>query len=474
MARPKLIFIAALIILNGVFYFPNLGATPLDDYDEATYAQVVKETLTNGNFLTFTYFGKTWVDKPPLHFWLMTASAKLFGLNEFALRLPAALFGIISSLLAFLIVQEIGDKNKNLLAFLAGAGTTLFPIFLAAGRDVRLEVPIAAAALGGFYFFIKGLKNSKFLSGVGICIGLGIMFKSIFGLLALVPIAIWSVLSRNWSWLKKRHFWIGIFLGALISLPWHIYEAAKIGAGFLQTYLGFHVAQRFTENVFNNQIGNWQYLSIFFKYGQPWSSLFLFSLALALLALVNKKFRAKAGDWLLPLSVTAFTVAVIFIGFMAVPSKLMTYLIPIYPWVVLAGVFAIPVIQKTFLFVPKMAAAVAVLMLAVSAYLSFSEVFLNPQLFTLEFSKDERDIGLYLSGSAGEEKIFSHGWPHQQTLRYYSGKEIDNLDGVGEVAVPLPFWLIIPNQLVEKYPLVQNFPHPYEGEYLTLVHFRKG
>src|SRR3989338_1752144 len=440
MARTKLIFIAALIILNGVFYFPNLGATPLDDYDEATYAQVVKETLTNGNFLTFTYFGKTWVDKPPLHFWLMAASAKLFGLNEFALRLPAALFGI----------------------------------FLAAGRDVRLEVPIAAAALGGFYFFIKGLKNSKFLSGVGICIGLGIMFKSIFGLLALVPIAIWSVLSRNWSWLKKRHFWIGIFLGALISLPWHIYEAAKIGAGFLQTYLGFHVAQRFTENVFNNQIGNWQYLSIFFKYGQPWSSLFLFSLALALLALVNKKFRAKAGDWLLPLSVTAFTVAVIFIGFMAVPSKLLTYLIPIYPWVVLAGVFAIPVIQKTFLFVPKMAAAVAVLMLAVSAYLSFSEVFLNPQLFTLEFSKDERDIGLYLSGSAGEEKIFSHGWPHQQTLRYYSGKEIDNLDGVGEVAVPLPFWLIIPNQLVEKYPLVQNFPHPYEGEYLTLVHFRKG
>lgn len=470
MLYSKSIFIAALIILSGIFYIPNLGTAPLDDYDEATYAQVVKETITNNNFLTFTYFGQPWIDKPPLHFWLMTLSAKLLGLNEFALRLPAALFGIVSSLLAFLIVKEI--SGKSLLAFLAGAGTTLFPIFLSAGRDIRLEVPIAAAALAGFYFFIKGLKNAKFLSGIGISIGLGILLKSIFGLLALVPIIIWSFLSRNWSWLRERHFWIGIFLGALISLPWHIYEAAKIGTKFLQIYLGFHVVQRITENVFNNQIGNWEYISIFFKNSQPWSSLFIVSLVLALLAATNKKFRLKIGDSFLPLSVAAFTVAAIFIGFMVIPSKLMTYLIPIYPWVALAGVFAIPVIQKLFPLVPKLSVAIVAVALAVGAYLSFNEVFINPQFFTLDFSKDERDIGLYLAGSAGEEKIFSHGWSHQQTLRYYSGKEIDNLDGTGEVAVPLPFWLIIPNQLVEKYPLIQNFPRPYKGEYLTLAHFK--
>lgn len=152
----------------------------------------------------------------------------------------------------------------------------------------------------------------------------------------------------------------------------------------------------------------------------------------------------------------------------------MTYLIPIYPWVVLAGVFTIPVIQKKFSPIPKLSAIIAVSALSIGTYLSFSEAFLNPKFFTLEFSKDERDIGLHLAGNAGEEKIFSRGWPHHQTLRYYSGKEIDTLDGVGEIAIPLPFWLIMPNEVIEKYPSIKSLDNFYKGKYLTLVYFKKG
>lgn len=469
MLRSKLIFIAILILLNGVFYLPKLGNAPLDDYDEATYAQVVKEMLTNGNWLTFTYFDEVWIDKPPLQFWLMALSSKLFGLNEFALRLPTALFGLAASLFAFGIVKRINGNNS--LALLAGAGVVLSPLFLSAGRDIRLEIPVAAAALSGFYFFIRGLNNSKLLAGVGISIGLGIMIKSVFGLLALVPIAMWSLISRNWLWLKRGHFWIGALLGALIVLPWHLYEALKLGSDFLQTYLGFHVVQRLTDNIFNNQLSNWRYLSILFKYGLPWSLLFLLSMAIVVVAILNKNFRTKITKSLLPISSLTIAVAIILAGFILIPSKLMTYLLPLFPFMVIAGVLAIQSLREALTPGSKVPVILAATVLIAGGVLSFNEVFRNSQFFTLDFSKDEKAIGLYAAENSDQEKVYILGWPHHQTLRYYSGKELEILQGDSEIAIPRPFWLIVPNQLVEKYPPLKNLPRLYEGKYLTLAHF---
>lgn len=472
MLRPN--FKIALIILisfASLFYLWDLGAAPLDDYDEATYAQVVKETLKNGNWLTFTYFGETWIDKPPLQFWLMTLSAKLFGLNEFSLRLPSALTGILSTVFVFLITREI-TKN-NLTALAAGTALTLFPLFLSAGRDVRLEVPVTAAILNAIYFYLKGLTSPKYLIGIGTSIGIGILIKSVFGLLAVPFLIFWSTMAKNWSLLKNKFFWLGIAAGAAIALPWHVYEIIKLGTPFWQNYFEFHITQRLTENIFSNQISNYEYLAIFFRYGFPWTILFLVPLALAVLNLISRSFRLKMAADFLPLAGFTFSAALIIAGFLIVPSKLMTYLIPIYPLVILSLFISLGSLKSLFTKAYKILIALFAVTFLIAGYLTIKEVFFNPQLFTLDFSQEEKEIGLYLKNNAApDEKVFAISWPHHQTLRYYAEKDIQQLRETG-LNISLPFWLVVPSQLMEKYPAMKKFSQSYQGQYLTLVHFQK-
>ena len=454
-----------LLAISAIFYLVNLGQLPLDDYDEAIYAQVVRETLENGNWLDFTYFSDVWIDKPPFHLWLMALSAKFFGLNEFALRLPGALSGIAASIFIFLIIRQV--TKSNLFSLAGGAALTLWPLFSSAARDARLDVPVAAAVLSAIYFYLKGLESPKFLSGVGVSIGIGLMIKSVFGLLALPFILFWSMVFKNWHWLKNRYLWLGVTVGSAVALPWHLYEGVKFSGRFWSTYFGFHVIQRLTDNVFHNQTGDADYLFIFWRHGQPWSLLFLAAAILVTIILANKNFRRREN--FKPLIAASLSSLAIFAAFLAVPSKLMTYLVPAYPLMILAVAFAF----WGFRGYRRLTIIFAIISFIAAGALAVKENFISPKFFNSSFAKDEKEIGIYLDANSQKEPIFVLGWPHHQSLRYYSGQEIEPLVSDGEVAIPLPFWLVISNLFIDKYAAVKELPQPYSGEYLTLVHFSK-
>lgn len=75
------------------FCFWKLGADPLNEWDEPRRGVNAMELLQNGDLVNMYYGGKpdTWHAKPPLMVWLIAISFKVFGYNEFALRLPSAL-----------------------------------------------------------------------------------------------------------------------------------------------------------------------------------------------------------------------------------------------------------------------------------------------------------------------------------------------------------------------------------------------
>lgn len=129
------IWIAAPVALAAFLYLFNLARLPLEDTDEATYAMVVREMLRSGHYLTPTLHGRPWIDKPPLLFWLTSGSAKLFGLNEFALRLPEAIFGAaaLAAYFASLIKKKGRFNNGGFFlfsTFALSASAFTFGIFL--------------------------------------------------------------------------------------------------------------------------------------------------------------------------------------------------------------------------------------------------------------------------------------------------------------------------------------------------------
>lgn len=106
---------------------------PIIDKSEARYATVAMHMAKNGDWITPTVDGATpfWA-KPPLAFWLTASSYQVFGLNEFAARLPSYLFYLAITWMVFLIGRDVRDRVFGLLAacvfasmglafFLAGA-----------------------------------------------------------------------------------------------------------------------------------------------------------------------------------------------------------------------------------------------------------------------------------------------------------------------------------------------------------------
>src|SRR5215211_3367672 len=72
----------------------KLGAGSLAAWDEAIYAQVSKEIVQGGEWLTLHWQYANWFEKPPLFMWITAAFYRVLGVNEFAARLPSAISGL--------------------------------------------------------------------------------------------------------------------------------------------------------------------------------------------------------------------------------------------------------------------------------------------------------------------------------------------------------------------------------------------
>ena len=94
---------AVLIGLVGLFFFHDLGRFPIFQWDEARYVNNSIEVPTLGNWFHFTMDGAidTWNFKPPLVLWLQALSMQVFGMNEWAVRLPSALAGVGMAVLLY-------------------------------------------------------------------------------------------------------------------------------------------------------------------------------------------------------------------------------------------------------------------------------------------------------------------------------------------------------------------------------------
>ena len=85
-------YVVFLAVLVFFLYFYRSSAVGLVGPDEPRYAQVAREMLRSGDWITPHLMGEVWFEKPPLYYWLTAACFKIGGANEQTARFPAALF----------------------------------------------------------------------------------------------------------------------------------------------------------------------------------------------------------------------------------------------------------------------------------------------------------------------------------------------------------------------------------------------
>jgi len=329
---------------------------PLWEPDEARYAEIPREMLALGDWLTPRLNYVLYFEKPPLQYWLSAASMRLFGLHPFAARLPLALATLISLWCAWRLARRLGARQPIWAAFMVGTAILSF----ICGQILTLDALFAAfqvlavvAALEAVAARFQGQGGLGWSLLAYASLALAMLTK---GLAAPVLVGLGMACSLVWAWkvpglrsalLRTLFDPLGWLLFALLAAPWFILvDRANPGhATFF--FIHEHFA-RFTSHVHSRQGSNNPLLDKLYFIGVlgagliPWLSAAVLALRRSLGFL-----RRPAGPVAAEAPLHRWTLAAVLLavacplGFYSVSgSKLPPYILPaVVPMLALACAF---------------------------------------------------------------------------------------------------------------------------------------
>lgn len=241
-------FYYTLILLTaGVLCFMNLGGHPIYILDEAKNAEAAREMFLNNNWITPTFNGELRTDKPPLHYWFMILSYKLFGVNAFSARFFSAFFGVMTVISTYHFTKKFSGKKVGLItAFILCSAIFFMQEFHLAVPDPYLIFFVSFGLFQFYNFYLFGKRSSWLL--FYIALGLGVLAKGPIAI-ALPGIIILSFLlfkrDFNWSSIKRINPFIGLALSISIALPWFYVVHQATNGQFTHGFFIEHNLQRF-------------------------------------------------------------------------------------------------------------------------------------------------------------------------------------------------------------------------------------
>lgn len=231
--RLQRILIAAVGLL---LFVPFLGSVRLFDWDEINFAECAREMIVTGDYLHMQIDYRPFTEKPPLFVWTQALSMHIFGINEFAARLPNAVVGVVTLLVLHSIGRRLHGNVFGLLWPLVYAGT-LLPHFYA--RSGIIDPMFNLFIFLAIWQAIRGeLDGASRNVAAGMYAGLAVMTKGPvgLGLVILTVIAQWIAGKRGAA--AARPFpaaSIATIIGIACILPalWLGIDAAANGPKFL-------------------------------------------------------------------------------------------------------------------------------------------------------------------------------------------------------------------------------------------------
>src|SRR5262245_12505229 len=249
----RLAHYALLIAAMALLTLPNLGNHSLWDVDEGVNAEAAREMLEAGNWITPSFNFEIRTAKPALLYWVQATSFSIFGVNEFAARLPSVLAGFLTVLLTYELGRRMFGSIAGLLSGLVLASAIEFCMLAhAATPDATLLLFTVAT----FYFGWLGLENGQlwWFVPAGVAAGLAVLTKGPIGVglpgLVLLTYLAWNrQLSIIWD--RRVLAAIGVFL--LVALPWYILVALETRGVWAAHFLGRHNVHRFFNPMENHR-----------------------------------------------------------------------------------------------------------------------------------------------------------------------------------------------------------------------------
>ncbi len=324
-----------LLALCVPLYVIGLGSISLTDSDEVFYAESAREMIASHSWLTPLIFGARQFEKPPLFYWLLITSFKMFGINAVSARLVSALFGTIGVLWTYILLKRVLSERVSFYSALV-LGTSLF--YVAVSRFVVTDMVFSVfVALSLYYFYLwYKLKSDSILISFGFFAGLAVLTKGPLGMaIALATIIVFFGLTRDIGRIRSFLFnrWWFIFLA--VSLPWYLYATLRYGREFLWE---FFVRDNLHRLLYaeHQALGEWYFYPAVIAVGfLPWTGY---------LAALGRNFKRYRDEYFFFLA----WAGVVFLLTGLARSKLSGYILPLFPPVaVLIGIALDSLVEKT-------------------------------------------------------------------------------------------------------------------------------
>lgn len=228
--------------LGIVFFIPFLWSAHLFDWDEINFAEAAREMIVSGDYLRVKINFQPFWEKPPLFIWMQVLCMKVFGINEFAARLPNAICGITTLILLFRIGRQFFSERMGLLWVLVYGGSFLPFLYFKSGIiDPWFNLFIFLA----FYYctFLFSLEKTRRPAALaGVFFGLAVLTKGpVAILIALLSITVLIVLDRFRVRLKIIDLVLVALACMVTCLAWFGIELLINGPWFLQEFIVYQI-----------------------------------------------------------------------------------------------------------------------------------------------------------------------------------------------------------------------------------------
>ncbi|MBE9177365.1 glycosyltransferase family 39 protein [Oculatella sp. LEGE 06141] len=254
-----LLTLVGLLLLCGVLFFWQLDGYTLFNITEAKQAEIARQIWVRQDWITPVYNGDIYFDKPILLHWLIAIGFRLFGLNEWAVRLPSAVSATGLVLITWGFVARFANSR---IALLAATMLAANPFTFALGRtgqhDMLLTVFMTAALYCWYWAYSTGQRQGYLWFFA--CLGLAVLAKGPLALvLCSLAIAVFLTAVGRWREQFATVPWRwGLTLFGAITFPWYLLVLYANGWNFVDQSFVFNNVDRFvTANL--NQVGPWWY-----------------------------------------------------------------------------------------------------------------------------------------------------------------------------------------------------------------------
>lgn len=328
---PGAALLLILLACLAALWFGTLHQRKLINPDEGRYAEIPREMVASGDWLTPRLNGIKYFEKPALQYWATATAYTLFGEHEWTARLWSALCGFLGILATAFTARRLWGKDAALYAASVLSSSLLWVMI---GHVNTLDMGVSFFLAAAIFCFVLAQRDEAVAAPTPretrnwmwlgwLALALAILSKGLIGMaLPAATLVVYSLWQRDFAIWRRLHLLSGLALLLAVTAPWFI-AVSLANPEFARFFFIHEHFERFLTKAHGRYQPMWYFIPILIAGMLPW--------LVGMVAMVGSAVRRDPERRFQPRRFLLVWCVVVFGFFSASSSKLASYILPLFP-----------------------------------------------------------------------------------------------------------------------------------------------